>query len=140
MNLVIDANRLFSVIIGKRLNSAAMNVFFSDNAELYAPFRLLAELENNRDEIKSKSGFSHEDFDNFISITKLRIKFIPLEDFIDRVFESKEISPHAKDIEYFALALSLSCAIWSDEKAFKKQSKVKVFTTYELLKELGLKQ
>lgn len=49
MKLVIDANRLFSVIIGKKLNSAAMSIFFSDNAELYAPFRLLAELENNRD-------------------------------------------------------------------------------------------
>ena len=49
------------------------------------------------------------------------------------------ISPHSKDIEYFALALKSNCAIWSDEKALKKQSKVKVLTTSELVKELGLK-
>ena len=138
MRLVIDANRLFSVIIGKSLNTASISVFFSDNTELYAPFRLLAELENNRDEIRSKSGFSHEDFDNFVSVLKIRVKFIPLEDFIDKISEAKKISPHSKDMEYFALGLSLDCAIWSDEKAFKKQSKVKVYSASELLKELGL--
>lgn len=138
MKLVIDANRLFSVIIGKKLSSVAMKIIFSDNAEFFSPFRLLAELENNREEIRFKSGFSHEDLDNFISIAKLRIKFIPLEDFIDKISDAKEISPHSKDIEYFALALSLNCAIWSDEKSFKKQPKVKVYSTSELLKELGL--
>lgn len=140
MNLVIDANRLFSVIITGKLSSSAMEIFFSDSVNFFAPFRMLAELENNREEIRLKSGFSHEDFDNFISVAKLRVKFMPLEDFIDSIPESKIISPHSKDIEYFALALSLNCALWSDEKAFKKQLKVKVFSTSELLKELGLKK
>ena len=138
MKLVIDANRLFSVIIGKKLNSAAINVLFSDNSELYSPFRILAELENNREEIRLKSEFSHEDFDNFISVTKLRIKFVPLEDFMDKIHDAKLISPHSKDIEYFALALSLNCAIWSDEKAFKRQSKVIVYSTSDLIKDFGL--
>lgn len=140
MNLVIDANRLFSVIITKRLSSSAMKIFFSDDADFFAPFRMLAELENNREEIRLKSGFSHEDFDNFISVLKLKIKFLPLEEFMDKISDVKETAPHTKDIEYFALALSLSCAIWSDEKAFKKQSKVKVFNTSELIKELGLEK
>ncbi len=138
MDLVIDANRLFSLVIGKKLHSATMDIFFSDNADFFAPFRMLAELENNREEIRAKSGFSHEDFDNFISLLKLKVKFLPLEEFMDKVTEAKVISPHSKDIEYFALALKLNCAIWSDEKAFKKQSKVKVLNTSELLKELGL--
>ncbi|MBS3096773.1 hypothetical protein J4480_05015 [Candidatus Woesearchaeota archaeon] len=139
MRLIIDANRVFSVIIGKKLSSAAMGIFFSDATDFFTPFRMLAELENNREEIRFKSGFSHEDFDNFISIMKLRIKFMPLEDFMDKISDAKEISPHSKDIEYFALALKSNCAIWSDEKAFKMQSKVKVLTTSELINELGLK-
>ncbi len=140
MNLVIDANRLFSAIITKRLSSSSMKIFFSDDANFFAPFRMLAELENNREEIRLKSGFLHEDFDNFVGIMKLRVKFIPLEDFIGKISYTKNISPHSKDIEYFALALHLSCPIWSDEKAFKKQSKVKVYNTSELLKEVGLRQ
>lgn len=138
MKIVIDANRLFSVIIGKKLHSAAMDIFFSDETELYAPFRMLAELENNRGGIRLKSGFNNEDLDNFISVVKLRVRFVPLEDFIEKIMDGKTISPHSKDIEYFALALSLDCAIWSDEKSFKKQSEVKVYNTSELLKELGL--
>ena len=138
MNLVIDANRLFSVIITKRLMSSVMKIFFSNDVDFFAPFRMLAELENNREEIRLKSGFSHEDFDNFIGIMKLRVKFIPLEDFIDKISDAKNISPHPKDIEYFALSLHLGCPIWSDEKAFKKQSKVKVYNTSELLKEIGM--
>lgn len=140
MDLVIDANRLFSVIITKRLNSAAMEIFFSDGVNFFAPFRMLAELENNREELRLKSGFSHEDFDNFACIIKLRVKFIPLEDFIDKISDAKDVSTHSKDIEYFALGLHLNCPVWSDEKAFKKQSSVKVFNTSELLKELGLKK
>jgi len=134
MKLVIDANRLFSVIIGKRLNSASINIFFSDDTELYAPYRLPAELEKNREEIRLKSGFSHRDFDNFVSVIKLKVKFVPLEEFIDKISDAKTISPHSKDIEYFALALKLHCNIWSDEKLLKEQSDVKVLSTKELFK------
>ena len=134
MRLVIDANRLFSIIIGKRLNTASISIFFSDDAELYAPFRLLAELENNKDEIRFKSGFSHEDFDNFVSVINMRVKFMPLEDFMDKISEVKKISPHSKDIEYFALALKLDCSVWFNEKLLKEQPHVKVLSSAELFK------
>lgn len=35
MDLVIDANRLFSVIITKRLSSSAMEIFFSDSVDFF---------------------------------------------------------------------------------------------------------
>ncbi len=38
-----------------------------DSNELFAPFRLLAELERNKEEIKAKSGFSSRDFDVFVT-------------------------------------------------------------------------
>ena len=42
------------------------------------------------------------------------------------------LAPHLKDVEYFALALKLDCPIWAQEKAFKKQSGVKIFATSDL--------
>jgi predicted nucleic acid-binding protein len=47
VKLVIDANELFSAIIakGKKLQSLVIDIIFSDKIELFAPFRLLAELE-----------------------------------------------------------------------------------------------
>jgi len=135
MRLVVDANELFAGIIakGKELQSWTLDILFSDEVELFAPFRLLAELEKNRDEIRRKSGFSLQDFEVFVGVLKLRVRFIPLEQFLDKVPEAKELAPHLKDIEYFALALKLDCPIWAQEKAFKKQSKVKVFSTSELI-------
>ena len=44
-----------------------------------------------------------------------------------------KLAPHPKDAEYFALALRFVFPIWSNEKAFKKQSKVKVFSTSDLV-------
>lgn len=86
MKLVVDANELFAGIIagGKELQSRTLDVLFSDKIELFAPYRLLAELERNRSEIMTKSGFSPKDFDAFVGVIKLRVKFLPLEDFRTR--------------------------------------------------------
>jgi len=134
MKLVVDANELFAGIIakGKKLQSWTLDILFSDEVELFAPFRLLAELEKNRDEIRSKSGFSLQDFEAFVGVLKLRVRFIPLEQFLDKIPKAKELAPHLKDVEYFALALKLDFPIWAQEKAFKRQSKVKVFSTSDL--------
>jgi len=140
MRLVVDANELFAGIIarGKELQSWTLDVLFSDKVELFAPLRLLAELERNRDEIMAKSGFSPRDFDAFVGVLKLRVKFFPLEDFLDKIPEAKELSPHLKDVEYFALALKLGCGVWSREKAFgERQSRVKVYSTEKLVKLLS---
>lgn len=135
MKVVPDANELFSAVIskGKGWKAKTLDIFFSDDAKLSAPYRLFAELEKNREDIMSKSGFSHADFNVFVEVLKLRIKFVPLEKFLDKLDEAKETSPHAKDIEYFALALKFeSDCIWSEEKLLKEQDKVKVLNTDEL--------
>ena len=135
MRVVVDANELFAAIIakGKERQSWTLDLLFSDDLELVAPFRLLAELEKNRDEIRRKSGFSLQEFEVFVSILKLRVRFIPLEQFWDKIPEAKRYAPHLKDAEYFALAVKLGCPIWSNEKAFKNQSEVRIYSTAELI-------
>ena len=52
--------------------------------------------------------------------------------------EIEQISPDPDDVEYLAVALSLDCAIWSNDKDLKEeQSRVVVVTTDELTKLLG---
>ena len=66
------------------------------------------------------------------------LEVIPKSEYERFLSEAKNLLPeHPKDGPYFALALKLSIPIWSSEKRFKKQSKVKVFPTHEL-KELFL--
>ena len=48
--------------------------------------------------------------------------------------KQKKISPDINDTEYFALALKLKCSIWSNDKKLKKQNKVKVYSTEEIVR------
>jgi len=65
------------------------------------------------------------------------IEFIPFEEFVDLHEKAEQVSPDPNDVHYFALALKLSCGIWSNDKALKRQTAVKVFSTDDLLKLLG---
>jgi len=71
---------------------------------------------------------------NVFDFMKQQIIIVPFKEFIGYKDEAKEIAPHKKDIPYFALALAFNSPIWSDEKAFKKQNRVKIFSTEELEK------
>lgn len=47
-------------------------------------------------------------------------------------------TPDPDDAEYLALALRFSYPLWSNDKELKKQLKIKVFSTSDLLKLPGL--
>ena len=80
---------------------------------------------------------SEEEFNEILSELENDLAPFKEDEYKEFLLEANKISPHGeqtKDDPYFALALALNCAIWSDEAAFKQQSKVKVFTTGELFK------
>ena len=67
------------------------------------------------------------------------VTIAPLEEFKKFWKEAKQISPDPDDVLYLAVALSLGCALWSNDKDLKEgQSRVLVVTTEELTKLLGL--
>lgn len=136
MDTIIDANEFFSCIIakGKKLNSRTLDVFFSDRVKLFAPMKLLEELNTNEEEIVKKSGFSEYESASFIDLLKIRITFVPLKEFVLKIDEAKLLAPHLKDAQYFALALHLHAKIWSQEKSFKNQDRIGIISTNELWK------
>ncbi len=140
MKLIVDANELFSAIIakGKSRNTKKIDILFSNNIELFAPSKLFKELEKNSEEIKTKAGFSDNDFAVFIKILKLRIKSISTDQFSDKLLKAKEISPDEKDILYIALALKLNCPIWSGDKKLKEQSIIEVYNTKDLIERYNI--
>ncbi len=140
MQLVIDANLVFSMIFSKARGAETkkLEILFSNKFELFAPEILIGELERNKEKIKLNSDFSDIDFDDFIKILKSRITLLPSKYFSDKKSEAEKICKDLKDLTYFALALKLNCPIWSGEKSFKQQSKIKVFNTKELVEESNL--
>jgi len=135
MKLVVDASEVIAAFIAR---GKTHEILFSGKAEFVAPERLLAEVERHKEGISSFGKISLESVESSIEILKDEIKVFPRDEYRDKLSEAEKMSPHPKDIEYFALALSLDCGIWSNEKAFKKQSRVKVFPTHELKRLLGM--
>ncbi len=130
MDLVIDANVLFAVLIK---DGFSYNLLFKDNFCLFAPDYIFIEFEKHKEEILEKTMRTDKEFFKLLDILKRRIILVPLDELIDYIEEAEKITPDPDDMAYFALALKLNCAIWSNDKNFKEQDKIKVYYTHELI-------
>lgn len=130
MLLVVDANVLFSAMI---VDGKTRELLFSDNLQLMVPEFLFTEFEGHIEEIKEKSGLSREEMDMILSIFKERMDIVPKEEFESVLKEANDVCPDPDDTEYFALSIAKEAYLWSDEKRLKKQDKVKVISTSELI-------
>ena len=134
MDLVIDANPF---IAGFLKDSTSRRIMLLSKLHLYSPDWLEHELSSNEKELIEK--FSNADkFSETKSILLEFVTLVPQKEYSEFVGEASKLTKHAKDIPYFALALKLKCPIWSNEKSFKSQSKVKVYDTSELVREFNL--
>ncbi len=131
MDLVIDANVLFSALIKDSFSYALL---FNEKFHLFTPEYIFTELEKHKEEIFKKTERTEEEFFRLIETIKRRIVIVPLEELVPYVEEAEKLTPDHDDMAYFALALRLNCAIWSNDKKLKDQNKIKIYHTYELTK------
>jgi len=132
--LIVDANILFSFFKKESLRRELIERLPYIGYKLISPDYVFEELFNEKEKIMKFSKIDETIFLFLISLLQRKIEIISKTDYEMLLDKAKEITPHKKDIPYFALALSLNAGIWSDEKAFRKQNKVKVFSTEELKK------
>lgn len=136
MFLVVDANIVLSALLtkGRSFDIFVMNKLYK-RYEFIAPEFLFFEIGKNFDETVKRSKLSSEEVAKVLKFIKDEIEFIPFKEFNEQADKASSLAPHEKDVQYFALALAFNCGIWSEEKAFKQQSQVKVFSTKELMEE-----
>ncbi|MEK6887711.1 MAG: PIN domain-containing protein [Candidatus Aenigmatarchaeota archaeon] len=135
MELVVDANVLFSFF---KSESTVRDIIIDPESKfglmLYAPELMLSELDKHKSEICVKARISEEGYELSRNVLETFVKSMPNEFWQDCKEDASKLLPeHPKDTPYFALALKLGCAIWSNEKKLKWQSVVKIFSTKELL-------
>jgi len=130
MDLVIDANILFAALIKE---SVTKELILSNGINLFAPEFLFEEFYKYKEEILKKTNRSLEEFNEIFMILTNIITLIPEEEFSLFLEKAKSISPDENDSVYFALALKLNCAIWSNDKKLKNQDKIRVYSTQDLI-------
>jgi len=136
--LVVNANILFSFFNEKSARRQLIKRLPRMGCNLITPDFALEELMEDKERIKDFARIDEVVFMFLFSLLERKIMEIyPAEKYEGTLSEAGSISPHGEDIHkddpYFALALSFHAPIWSDEKAFKKQSDVKIFSTSDLI-------
>ncbi len=136
LTLVIDANMMMSLLMAE---GSKRKLFFSGHIKPVSPEFVLFEIGKYWQEIIDKSKLSEEKLRLLFSEVRKVLNTLSLSDVKDFMSEALNVSPDPDDAEYFALALKLNCPIWSEDKLLKKQLRVKVLNTPELMTELGLR-
>lgn len=133
MKFIVDANILIAAPISKGITRNLL--LLKEKIELFVPEQILEEIEKHLPEIPEKMHLDGMETKNML--TELpettEIKIIKFADFIEFAAEAEKITPDKDDMHYFALSLKLDCPLWSNDKKLKQQSKVKIYSTQEIL-------
>jgi predicted nucleic acid-binding protein len=138
MRLVVDANVIFSSIIK---DSITRKLILFEDLRLFTPEYFYIELEKHIDIIQEKSKLNRNIVELLIDVIMSNIDVVPLDEYVKFVPEAYKIM---KDIDeydtaFLALAMSLKVdGIWSNDPDLSKQSKIKTYTTKELIEKFNL--
>jgi|Deesub1362B_J571_1020462.scaffolds.fasta_scaffold17151_1 predicted nucleic acid-binding protein len=134
MILVVDAEVIFAALIARGFTLQLIKILSDHGVDLISPDYVSDEIRRRKDKIIRFSGLNEAQLDFVLNLIFERIKIISSKEYIQYFEEAGKLAPHKIDIPYFALALAKNSAIWSNEKSFKQQSKVKILSTNELKK------
>ena len=132
MKLIVDTNIIISALIK---DSITRKIIHHIKADLFCIPLQQKELEKYKSLILRRSNLDELELKNLIS--QLYQKMIPLKDSIilSKMPTAIKIMDHIdpNDTQFIAAALSIKADIWSDDKHFQKQNKVKIRKTKDLV-------
>ena len=133
MDLIIDAN---CVIAGLIKDSVSREIILHEYLHFYSPDYLKKEIRKYKPYIMKKGNYSGEVFEIILFHLFDNILFIPDDHFIDKMDDAIEVMKDIdiNDAPYVALGLSLNVnKIWTNDFHFKKQDKLEIYQTEDLL-------
>ncbi|MBS3064859.1 MAG: PIN domain-containing protein [DPANN group archaeon] len=132
MKFVVDTNIILSALIK---DSVTRKILADLNFEFFAPSFSLTEIMKYQEYICKKTLMTPRQFGNLLQTIFENIEIIPGDFYKNYLDEANELMKKIDldDVPFLACAMVLNLEIWSDDKHFKQQDKIKVFTTSELI-------
>ena len=133
MKIVLDTNILMSALIKE---SAVRFLIVHSPYKLFLPEFSFIEIKRHLPIIKKKSKLSEQEISIILEILLKNIKIIPMGTLVKYHKKAFNIMGQIDrdDVEFVAAALSINDAIiWSDDAHFKRQDRIKVLNTKEIL-------
>ncbi|MEK6898770.1 MAG: PIN domain-containing protein [Nanoarchaeota archaeon] len=131
--LVVDTNIIISALIK---DSEVRKLLTHTYETLISPEIVYKEIEEHKEELLQKSKLSEDDLENTLFILSKHIITIKNSKILPFVEEAEKIIAHIDKDDVPIVATSLahnSCPIWTDDKDFRKQNKIRIITTKELI-------
>lgn len=137
MELIVDAN----ILVASFLKDAKTRELLVDvRLTLFAPEYLLSETSKKLKKsspLRKRIHVSDEVLEELVRMLTQKIQFVPLQSYQPHVQEASSLAPHEEDTPYLALALLLDLPIWSNDRGLKDQTRIKIYSTHELIEALG---
>ncbi len=133
MKIVLDSNILFSALIK---DSATRQLILKYENTFLFPSYIFNEFEAHKDELMIKSKMGKKEFDKLLELLLKKVLIIPDEALKAYREEAIEIVKgiDKDDAVFVACALAYpESVIWSDDKDLKKQKKIKIVSTTEMV-------
>jgi len=139
MKLVVDTNVLITYFWDK----SVINEILKLPLHFISPEYALKEIQHHKQDLIRKSKSSSQTFQKKSEQLSYAIEFIPLTTYasflkkVSQLFDNKDQKKYEafiKDIDFYALALYADSPIWTNDKMFKEQDEILVFTTKEVIK------
>ena len=134
MQIVLDSNILFSALIK---DSVTRKIILEYDGFFLFPSFIFEELEKHKNELITKSCLSNEEFNKLIQIILNKVIIVSS----DVLYKYREAALEIvrdidiNDILFIACALAYpNSVIWSDDKDLKKQTKIRILNTEEIIK------
>jgi len=116
--------------------SVSSYLFASIRAKFFAPEFIKSEFKKHKSECLFKSKLSEHEFKIMQNEIEEYIEFLKVSEYKEFLEKATNLLSDPNDADFLATALSTNSAIWSNDRHFKEQSLVKVFTTKELINKL----
>ena len=134
MKIIVDVNIILSALI--RDSSTRMLILESGH-DLYFPEPSLDKIIKYRDYVMEKAGLREDVFLDLVQTLFKYLRVVPTKEMLKHWEEAKEIMGRIdqEDVAFIATALCFDdSVIWSNDKDFEKQRKVKVLKTKDVVK------
>lgn len=136
MRLIIDANILIAAMIK---DSTIREIILKSGHDFFAPEEVVKEVLKYVDVISKKSRLPRSENIRFLSILLDYVFLVPTQFFSGKIKKADKIIGDIDkgDVPYIALALSFpNHGIWTEDKHFQKQKKIKIWSTEDLAKKV----
>jgi predicted nucleic acid-binding protein len=132
MIVVLDANVFVSALLK---DSMTRRILISSGNVYLFPEIILEEIESNRGELLEKSGLESDVFSGLINKLLEYVCIIPTDALTPYREDACRIigDIDVKDVPYIAAALAFEGSlIWSNDRHFERQDKIKIIKTKDL--------